>query len=275
MSHTSRSYLSRTLFDLPFFATSRADALKFIRSAMGDKELLTIATPNPEQIVQAQRDSAFKKTLQEFELFLPDGQGIIWASKILGKPLEERLTGIDILSELLKVIKKEGLTVLIVGGKDLVVSEKFPPKADQPRAGQVASDQTNERFTRIEVQNTQLYWYRDFDKQNALDTTNVLSWIEQNHPEIVFVALGAPHQEEWVIAYRNMLQKAGVKVVMVVGGAFDVLTGKMHRAPELIQKLGFEWSWRLLQQPWRWRRQLRLVEFVQLVVTQLGQKSSK
>lgn len=264
-SHTSHSYLSQTLFDLPFFATSRADALKFIRSAMGDKELLTIATPNPEQIVQAQRDSAFKKTLQEFELFLPDGQGIIWASKILGKPLEERLTGIDVVSELLKVIKRQGLTALIVGGKNLAVSYQ--------QSAARYDNQTDERFTRIEVKSTQLYWYRDFDKQNALDTTNVLSWIEQNHPEIVFVALGAPHQEEWIIAYRNMLQKAGVKVVMVVGGAFDVLTGKMHRAPELIQKLGFEWSWRLLQQPWRWRRQLRLVEFTQLVFRQLGKRA--
>ena len=81
-------------------------------------------------------------------------------------------------------------------------------------------------------------------------------------PSIILVAFGAPWQEQWVVNHREFLEKNKVKLVMVVGGAIDMLTGKVQRAPKFVQQLQLEWLFRLIQQPWRWKRQLRLIQFI-------------
>ncbi|MEO8581658.1 MAG: WecB/TagA/CpsF family glycosyltransferase [Patescibacteria group bacterium] len=250
------SYFHQTLFELPFFATTKQDAVLFIQKSIGDGDFLAIATPNPEQIVQASQDPEFKTALTKFDLFLPDGQGIVWASKILRRPLSERIAGVDVVEELVKEMEQKKQTGLIVGGRGYQESIS----AGQP---------LKEKCVEITVGDTKLTWFRDFNRDEVADSQDVLTCVQKNKPTFVFVALGAPYQEEWVSQHREALQKAGVKCVMVVGGAFDVLTGKVQRAPDLIQHIGFEWGWRLLQQPWRWRRQLRLIEFVKLVLQQV------
>lgn len=251
------SYLEQTLFDIPFFATTKEDAVALIVRSVKDDDFLTIATPNPEQIIQAEEDFEFKQTLSEFDLFLPDGQGVVSASKILGKPLTERIAGIDVVSDLLVKMKEENWTGLIVGGKGY-------------ESRKVADSEDN--FFEIKISNTPLFWYKDFDRNEAADTEDILNWVKKHTPTFIFVALGAPYQENWIIKQREELEKAGVKCAMVVGGAFDVLSGELKRAPETIQELGLEWGWRLLQQPSRWRRQLRLAKFAKLVFQQVGKK---
>lgn len=251
------SYLEQTLFDIPFFATSKSDAVQLIVKSVKDGDFLTIATPNPEQIVQAEEDAEFKKTLSEFDLFLPDGQGVISASKMLGKPLQERIAGVDVVSDLLAEMKEKSWTGLIVGGKGYDAKK--------------ATD-SDDNFFELKMNGTSLFWYKDFDRNEAADTEDILNWIKKKKPTFVFVALGAPYQENWIIEHCDELEKAGVKCVMVVGGAFDVLSGQLKRAPETIQQMGLEWGWRLLQQPSRWRRQLRLAKFAQLVFQRIGKK---
>jgi N-acetylglucosaminyldiphosphoundecaprenol N-acetyl-beta-D-mannosaminyltransferase len=253
----SISYLEQTLFDIPFFATTQSDAVQCILRSIAEGDFLTIATPNPEQIVQAEENPEFKKTLLKFDLFLPDGQGVVVASKMLRKPLTERIAGVDVVAELLKTIREKKLTALIVGGKGY-------------ESRKVAESEDN--FWHIQIQQTSLRWYRDFDRKVSDDTTDVLNWIVKNKPTFVFVALGAPYQEQWIIEQRDELKKAGVKCAMVVGGAFDVLSGNIARAPDSMQQFGLEWAWRLLQQPWRWKRQLRLVKYMRLVAKQIGKQ---
>lgn len=259
MSNTPHiTYLEQTLFGLPFFATSQTDAVQFILKSVEQGEFLTVATPNPEQIVQAADDQKFSESLQTFNVFLPDGQGIVWASKVFRKPIQERIAGVDVVAELLKEMKTQGRTGLIVGGHDYLI--KNTPEN---------SSKSEEGITEIEVRGTKLFWTTDFNRKNHSDSERVVSWIKKHKPTFVFVALGAPSQEEWIVTHRQALQTAGVRCAMVVGGAFDVLTDQVQRAPESIQQAGLEWGWRLLKEPWRWKRQLRLVRFAKMVFSKL------
>ena len=93
--------------------------------------------------------------------------------------------------------------------------------------------------------------------------------IEKLKPELVFVALGAPAQERWIVEHAEFLEKNGAKLAMAVGGSFDFIFDKVSRAPLLIQKIGLEWLWRLIKQPWRRHRQVRLIEFIYLVFKEI------
>jgi N-acetylglucosaminyldiphosphoundecaprenol N-acetyl-beta-D-mannosaminyltransferase len=93
--------------------------------------------------------------------------------------------------------------------------------------------------------------------------------IARLRPQLVFVALGAPQQEQWVVDHLSLLTQQGAKVVMVVGGAFDILLGRLRRAPLWMRSLGLEWLYRLMQEPWRAGRQAALLTFIKLVVQEL------
>lgn len=254
------SYPQQTIFHLSFFNGTLPEATAFIEKCLASNKLIRIATPNPEHIVQAQHDPKFQKNLRQFEVFLPDGTGIIWASRKVKKPLQSRIAGVDMVAELLRISKQQALKVLVIGGRgyqgELTVS-----------ATDVSSVKT------LQVKENEVFWvegYRDIVTMSEEDLKEadkkVLAHIRSVQPQIVFVALGAPHQEAWVIRNSVALTENGVKIAMVVGGAFDFLTGKVARAPHLIQQLHLEWLFRLIQEPWRWRRQLRLIEFVKLVM---------
>lgn len=103
----------------------------------------------------------------------------------------------------------------------------------------------------------------------ATEHTALLSCIQSVAPDILFVAFGAPAQEKWVIEHKAVLEKAGVRLVMVVGGAFDMLLGKVERAPQWMRSIGLEWLYRLIQEPWRWKRQIALITFMKLVFQDL------
>ena len=113
-----------------------------------------------------------------------------------------------------------------------------------------------------------LYWHEAFlnvTQQTQEENIVLLDFIRKLKPVAVFVALGAPHQEKWIVDNKKFLEESGVRVAMVVGGSFDVLLGKIARAPKWMQKIGLEWLFRLFQEPWRWRRQLKLLSFVKMV----------
>jgi len=248
---------TQTLFSLPFFNGSLHEAVKYIRHSIQEKKFLGVATPNPEQIILAQNDTNFQKVLEQFDLFLPDGQGIIWASKRLGTPLQERITGVEVVERLLMIVRDKNWKVLVVGGEGYekeIINVQIPI------------------IKKIQTETCDVFWVAGFDKSNTDHSKKVLDWVKKEQPEIVFVALGAPYQEQWIIQHRDELIKANVRVAMVVGGAFDVLTGKVVRAPKLVRSIGLEWFWRLVQEPWRWRRQLSLIRFIQMVISSTGQK---
>lgn len=209
-----------------------------------------IYTPNPEQVVLAQRSPDFRCVLAQADYLLPDGIGLVWASRLLrlfGKSeaaIKERITGVEVVSELLQVAKRHKLLVLIIGGRS------YTEVADYD----------------------DLHWieaFADKTKVTLSEEQAVAAKILQLRPDFIFVALGAPEQEFWLAEHRRLLDQAGVKLAMAVGGSFDFIFGKVARAPSALQHFGLEWLWRLCLQPWRWRRQLNLLRFISLLFREL------
>lgn len=251
-----------TLFDLPIVCERKKTVLHFLFEHLktahrenSDKKsdsLLVIATPNPEQVVQSRENTVFKNDLLEADLLLPDGIGLVIASRLLTfvRPvtlLPERIAGVDIAIELLAFAKKEQKKVLVIGGRGY--HSYFSALSDP-----------------------EIHWnegYASISKPTEIEESEIKKLIQKTQPKIVFVAFGAPFQEKWLKEHRELLEKNGVKVAMAVGGAFDMVSGQVPRAPEWLRRVGGEWIFRLVQQPWRWRRQLRLLTFVKLLVQEL------
>jgi N-acetylglucosaminyldiphosphoundecaprenol N-acetyl-beta-D-mannosaminyltransferase len=195
---------------------------------------ILIFTPNPEQISAAARDSSLKNILNEASISLPDGVGVVWAARLLGKPIYARITGIDFMEILCEKFSKEPVITGFLGGQEGVAeaaAECLRKKWPKLRVG-YASD----------VYNKQKMIHSDID--------------------ILFVALGFPKQEKWIVEHKDEIPAT---VIMSVGGAFDFISGKVPRAPKHLRSLGFEWLFRLAIQPWRFFRQLQILHFGGLI----------
>jgi N-acetylglucosaminyldiphosphoundecaprenol N-acetyl-beta-D-mannosaminyltransferase len=229
---------------LKLFSKRRSALLKFLINHLeSSQETLVVFTPNAEQAVQAYEDESFAKTLDQADLLIPDGSGIFFAAR---GSLKEWIPGVDLVKDLLEIAGQRGEAVLVIGGRD------YKKQATQ------IGDRLNLQW---------LEGHRDVTNPIPEEERAIAETIKRFRPGIVFVAFGAPWQEKWVVAHRQLLAQSGVKVAMVVGGAFDMLTGRLQRAPRWLRRLGLEWAYRLYQEPWRWRRQLRLVKFAWLVLS--------
>lgn len=212
-----------------------------------------IVTVNPEILMQSVKDSAYKKVINDAELALPDGIGIVIAGELLGKPLKGRVVGVDLLENLCKEIEGKPITVGFLGGKSGVAektAECLLLRHPNLRIAFVGSRWGEEGF-----ENARKYQ----SGRNAGQSQNPGA---VDSVDLLFVAFGAPKQELWI---AKNLPKIPVRVAMGVGGAFDYISGKVKRAPRFIRLIGFEWLFRLIRQPWRFKRQLVLPQFILLV----------
>lgn len=252
------------MFGLEIYAGDEVAAVEAVAPADPAHELITIATPNPEQIVQAQENDDFHASLQSFDLLLPDGVGLVLASQLLALSPDEqrikaRITGTDFLEKLLFRAYEHGHTVLVVGGREYGTTENTVQLAPLKDA----------HYPELHTPQPRFFWtagYKNVAEPTEQEEKELTALVKRLKPEMVFVSFGAPHQEFWVESHREVLSTAGVQTVMVVGGAFDFLLGKVQRAPELLQGVGLEWLYRLVQEPWRWKRQLRLFTFAKHIL---------
>jgi len=278
---------SSKLFGISFFSGSRDQLLiNLIKHTSSANQLITVVTPNPEQIVESRKNSDFLDHIKSADYALPDGVGIVRASQLLslslGQPvIKERITGIDIVSRLLIWAAHTSKVVLVLGGRGYQHEDWSVASAYQALGisrlnltiHQLLSEEqvAARHASAVDVLPTQLehwYWhegYQDVSVPTAEEEQLLKKAITKLQPDIVFVAFGAPYQEAWLIQHRRVLEQAGTKIGMVVGGSFDVLLGRIKRAPQLIQKIGLEWLFRLIQQPHRFKRQLKLLEYIRLV----------
>ncbi len=205
-----------------------------------------IVSLNPENIVIAQIDEVFKKVIETAQIKIVDGIGVVLAAQILGIPIGERLTGVDFMRRLIVLAKESRLTVLLIGGgPNLALSLAECYREQFPEA----------EFVGIEG-------YKNINKPTKKEENKVLSIVRSVKPNLIFAAFGSPEQELWLARHKKQFK--GI-VCMGVGQGFDVEGSIVNRAPVWTQKIGFEWLYRLLIQPWRWKRQLRLIKFVWLV----------
>ena len=270
------------IFSLPLWSSGlNSFTAKLRHHLLSVSKLKLLATPNPEQVVLASYQPEFFKALSRFDWLVPDGVGLVKAScwlKSRGKLkrcLKERVTGVDVVSWLFGFAVENGLKVLLVGGRNLESLElKIKNVKLKIIEGKKLASLANRQKVEVEEvgdnhSKNVIFWvegYRDKLKPTKMEEQMIDHVITELKPDIVLVALGAPEQEFWLIQHHEFLDKAGVKLGMVVGGAVDMLSGRLKRAPLVWQRLGLEWLWRLAQEPWRWRRQLRLVRFVWLVI---------
>ena len=204
-----------------------------------------IITLNPEMLVAANDDPAFRQILNTADLNVADGIGLIVAARWLGHPLRERITGSDGIHRLSAHCARRGYRPFFLGaapGVAEIVAERLA--AANPGL-QVAGAYAGS--PRIE------------------DEEQVIAQVRAVAPDLLFVAYGVPAEEQWIARNRDRLD---VPVMIGVGGAFDFVAGVSVRAPAWIRRLGLEWLHRLVREPWRWRRQLALPRFVVLVIRQ-------
>lgn len=202
-----------------------------------------VITLNPEYLFRAQSEKHLLDIVRHASLVTPDGVGILWAARVHGYNLPERVTGIDLMLELSKRAAAEGWRVFLLGGK--------------PGVAEDAASRLTVHFPGLSVAGTYHGYF------TAEEETAVLGKINAAEPHILFVGLGAPKQEEWIYNHNRLLN---VPVAVGVGGSFDVLSGRVKRAPAWMRRLGLEWLGRLIREPRRWRRMLVLPLFAFLVL---------
>ena len=225
------------------------DALTFdalldrIGGWIGGQTARQICTVNPEFVMTAQRDFNFFNILNRVDLCVPDGVGLLWAAKRLGHELPERVTGSDGVPLIAERAAREGWRLFLLGAA--------PGVADK------AAHILCERYPGLQIAGV----YAGSPTANEED--NIVQRVNTSHADILFVAYGAPNQDKWIA--RN-LPRLQVGVAMGIGGSLDFVAGTAARAPVWMRQAGIEWLHRLITQPWRWRRMLRLPLFVLAVL---------
>lgn len=202
-----------------------------------------ICTANPEFVMEARRNPAFRRVLAGADLVMADGVGLLWAARLLGRPLPERVTGSDGVPMIAQRAAQRAWRVFLLGAAPGVAR----------RAGEILA----QRYPGLQVVGTYAGSPAD------AEAPEIIACIRAARPHLLFVAYGAPRQDLWIAKHRDRL---GVPVMMGVGGTLDFIAGVQKRAPTWVQRLNLEWLYRLITQPWRWRRQLDLPRFAWAVL---------
>lgn len=201
-----------------------------------------IVAINPEKILKARNDEKLRKLLNNATYQIPDGIGVVYASKLKKGKISSRITGIDSMEMLCSLSNDKGYKIFMYGAKDEIISK--------------AKQNLEKKYKNINI----VGYINGYEKDNK----KIIRAINKSKADIVFVALGSPKQEIWIT--ENM-DKLCASIFQGVGGSFDVFSGNIKRAPKWMQKSGLEWFYRLIKEPKRIFRQVKLVKFFGLVIT--------
>jgi len=284
ISDNKKTDLSIFLFGINFTSKDKSQLLNDLSVKLSNSlETSNVLTPNPEFIVLAKKNPELEKMVKRAnrrgDCFIPDGVGLLIVSRIIGffdksKKLKEKITGVDFAVDLVKESLKQKKKILILGGRGYE-ELSFKIKSGRQNVKCKIVNLNNSSKSSIENNNEKealVFWskgYADVRNPSREEEKRIEKNISKLKPDILFVAFGAPHQEYWLDQNQDLLKNNNVRIAMVVGGTFDYLLGIVKRAPVWIQKLGFEWLVRLIRQPWRWRRQLRLITFIWIALIEL------
>lgn len=235
------SGFSRVL-GVKFNNVTHNEALDILEEFFLEDKCHCVYTPNPEIVMAARKDEEFMRILNSAELVVPDGIGVVIASK-LGERLKERVAGFDLVQGLFERVKDKKCSVYFFGGAPGVALD--------------AKRNMEKKYPGLKVVGVNDGYFDEKKEKLILDD------IKNKKPDILLVGLGAPKQEKWIYKYKNQLP---VKICVGVGGSFDVMSGKVKRAPKIFMKCGLEWFYRLLCQPSRFFRMLRLPLFLLVVL---------
>jgi N-acetylglucosaminyldiphosphoundecaprenol N-acetyl-beta-D-mannosaminyltransferase len=225
------------------FAQTIDQITTWIESPVAGALCRQVCTVNPEFIIDAHRDPAFANVLRRADLRVPDGVGVLWAARRNGVRLAERVTGSDGIYRLCEQAARRGWRVYFLGAAAGVAER--------------AAWALQQRYPTLNVSGV-------YSGSPAEQEWPVIQQrLAEAQPDLLFVAYGHPRQDLWIDRHRHHLP---ARVAIGVGGAFDFVAGVRQRAPAWLQRLGLEWLHRLLHEPWRWRRMVKLPQFVALVL---------
>ncbi len=223
-----------TLFGCPIDNLGFDDTVRRIENSIQKRQPIRHCAINAAKIVKIQSDRKLREIVVSSDVISPDGQSIVWASRFLKKPLPERVTGIDLMQKLLELAANKGYKVFLLGAREEVISR--------------LTEKLKQKLPRLNL----VGWRNGYF--STAEEKEIVEEINQKKPDILFVGMSSPKKEYWMSKYQSSLK---VSFCMGVGGGFDVLVGKIKRAPRWMQKLGLEWFHRLLQEPTRmWKRYL-------------------
>ena len=225
--------LKTDILGIQFDNLTREEARAAGAALLRSPEFHYAVTPNPEFILAADKDLEFQKILNQADLVLPDGIGVVYSAKILGTPLKERVAGFDFACDMLEELDQLGGRLYLLGAKPGVAEE----------AGRrILASHPN-----IVLCGTHDGYFQASDP--------VAREVAQAKPDLLFVCLGAPKQEKWIARFGLL---TGAKLAIGLGGVLDVFAGNVERAPEKWQKAGMEWAYRLMKEPKRIGRMAKL-----------------
>ena len=239
------------IFGVKIYNTTLDDITKILEEYLKGDNLRTIYTPNTEIVMEAKDDKKLRDLINEGDLVIPDGIGLIYASRIKKKPLKERVTGFDTSIKLLEIANKNVYSLYLLGGKEGVAK--------------AAAENIIKDYPNIKIAGFHNGYFKGshMGLENQEEEKGIIDGINRLNPDIIFVGLGFPKQELWIHANKNKIK---TRIIIGNGGVMDILSGNSKRAPEVYQRLGLEWFYRLLKEPSRIKRQLVLPKFMLKVI---------
>jgi len=233
------------ILDVPLDIVDMEQAAGKLAELMRRDGCSIIVTPNSEIVVNAGKDTELKGIISTADLIIPDGIGLVYASKLLGFPLKERVTGIDFLYRALGLLEKEQKSVFLLGGR--------PQGKGALSVAETAAMRMKEKFPGLRIAGTHHGYFNDEEELKIVEEIN------RSGADFLCVALGSPKQEKFMGRYRGELL---VKAAIGVGGSLDVWAGTVKRAPKFFRDHGLEWFYRFVKQPARYKRIAALPKFM-------------
>ena len=227
---------------LRFDDVTMKQAVVFAAQALEEKRTVSVFTPNAEIAQLAVENENIMRLLNGADLLLPDGAGIVLASEILKTPLAEKVAGVDFGQHILSLAAQKGYPVFLLGGK--------------PGIAALAAKKQKERFPSLAVVGTHDGYFEKTGKENE----RILSLIRESGARILFVCFGAPMQEKWIAENKSCLPH--VHLLIGLGGSLDVYAGTVRRAPSFFIRARLEWLYRLIREPRRLRRMMKLPRYI-------------
>lgn len=228
------------LLGYKIFAGSKAELFEYLETF----EKVNIISGNPEVLYNGMNDrELFGIFTSSSSVIIPDGVGTVLASRIAGSPVKEKLAGIEVMQGIIERCAKEGQGIYLIGAKEEVVS--------------ACAENLKLRYPGLDV----MGWRNGyFDIENCGE---LISDIKEKKPKAVFVAMGSPRQDRFILKYMDELP---CRIFMGVGGSFDVMSGTIRRAPKWMINTGTEWLYRVSREPWRLKRLSSIPKFLTAVL---------
>ena len=220
---------------IEFDNTDILEAVERAIRLMEERRHAYVVTPNPEIILESQKNEKLASAVKSADMVLPDGVGVIYASHILGTPIKNRIPGIDFASALMARISENGRKVFLLGAK--------------PGVAELVGERLAERYPGLVICGVNDGYFEEEDTEFIIEKINSAS------PDLVLVCLGSPKQEIWM---KNNAELLDTGLLIGLGGALDVYAGVVERAPRKWRSMGLEWLYRLIREPKRIKRMVKL-----------------